>query len=168
MCTRPMKWLPVLLLLLLLLLLFLLLLQKQQQEQPKVSSPNFGRFVTMVLRQTEDRQTTYCDINQTFECICDSRIIIVVLPVKISQSLKNSCVCRPMYVFTDALAEVANCSFPYTFHGGLYYGCLANAIPTLACACLGHDFGLAVCNACPGMTAVMSFIWTVCSNALPY
>jgi len=76
MWTQPMMWLPVLLLLLLLLLLLVLLLQKQQQQQPKVSCPNFSRFVTMVAWQTKDRQTTYYDISQTFEYKCDVWIFL--------------------------------------------------------------------------------------------
>ena len=61
-----------------------------------------------------------------------------------------------MYVCADALGDVANCSFPYTYNGILYYRCLADKIWMLACGCLGYDFSPAVCNACPGMTEVMS------------
>jgi len=62
-----------------------------------------------------------------------------------------------MYVFTDSLlADVANCSFPYTYNGGLYYECLADRIELLVCGCLGEDYKPVACDSCPGITSVVS------------
>ena len=57
-------------------------------------------------------------------------------------------------VVADPYADVVNCTFPYTYNGGLYYQCIENMTEIQPCGCLSADATPAVCQACPqGMTA---------------